>query len=143
MRLAAAGSLATIAIKLCCLRLTEGTSLLLHVRVELAFKTIQPSDHPVHVVVHIALRDVLLGDLLSRTVEKNLNTLYFLCVRLDHPQDDRRQEGQDDVPYQQFHARRLLLILEFGSFAVFSLVNFFFIPFIRAQKESRRGPPSG
>ena len=31
----------------------------------------------------------------------------------------------------------------FGSFAVFLLVNFFFIPFIRAQKESLRGPPSG
>jgi hypothetical protein len=47
------------------------------------------------------------------------------------------------LAYQQFHALKDLLILEFGSFAVFSLVNFFFIPFIRAQKESRRGPPSG
>jgi hypothetical protein len=64
-------------------------------------------------------------------------------MRLDHPENDRRQEGQDDVPYQQFHARKLLLILESGSFAVFALVSFFFMPFIRAQKESRRGPPSG
>ena len=32
---------------------------------------------------------------------------------------------------------------EFGSLAVFSLVNFFFIPPILAQKESRREPPSG
>lgn len=32
---------------------------------------------------------------------------------------------------------------EFGSLAVFSLVNFFFIPLILAQKESRREPPSG
>lgn len=32
---------------------------------------------------------------------------------------------------------------EFGSFAVFSLVNFFFMPVILAQKESRREPPSG
>jgi hypothetical protein len=32
---------------------------------------------------------------------------------------------------------------EFGSFAVFSLVNFFFMPLILAQKESRREPPSG
>jgi len=32
---------------------------------------------------------------------------------------------------------------EFGSFAVFALVNFFFIPLILAQKESRREPPSG
>jgi len=32
---------------------------------------------------------------------------------------------------------------EFGSFAVFALVNFFFIPSILAQKESRRDPPSG
>ena len=32
---------------------------------------------------------------------------------------------------------------EFGSFAVFSLVSFFFIPLILAQKESRREPPSG
>jgi hypothetical protein len=31
----------------------------------------------------------------------------------------------------------------FGSLAVFAEVSFFFIPFIRAQKESRRGPPSG
>ena len=32
---------------------------------------------------------------------------------------------------------------EFGSLAVFSLVNFFFMPVILAQKESRREPPSG
>jgi hypothetical protein len=32
---------------------------------------------------------------------------------------------------------------EFGSLAVFSDVSFAFIPFILAQKESRRGPPSG
>jgi hypothetical protein len=32
---------------------------------------------------------------------------------------------------------------EFGSFAVFSLVSFFFMPSILAQKESRREPPSG
>jgi hypothetical protein len=32
---------------------------------------------------------------------------------------------------------------EFGSFAVFALVSFFFIPLILAQKESRREPPSG
>jgi len=36
-----------------------------------------------------------------------------------------------------------LLIREFGSFAVFSLVRFFFIPDILAQKESRLLPPSG
>jgi hypothetical protein len=30
-----------------------------------------------------------------------------------------------------------------GSLAVFSLVNFFFMPVIRAQKESRLLPPSG
>jgi len=30
-----------------------------------------------------------------------------------------------------------------GSFAVFEEVNFFFIPVILAQKESRREPPSG
>lgn len=30
-----------------------------------------------------------------------------------------------------------------GSFAVSSLVSFFFIPSMRAQKESRRDPPSG
>ena len=32
---------------------------------------------------------------------------------------------------------------EFGSFAVFALVSFFFMPLILAQKESRREPPSG
>ena len=32
---------------------------------------------------------------------------------------------------------------EFGSLAVFSLVSFFFIPLILAQKESRLLPPSG
>ncbi len=32
---------------------------------------------------------------------------------------------------------------EFGSLAVFSLVSFFFMPLILAQKESRREPPSG
>ena len=31
----------------------------------------------------------------------------------------------------------------FGSFAVLDEVNFFFIPVILAQKESRREPPSG
>jgi hypothetical protein len=81
--------------------------------------------------------------LLPRTVEENLNSLHLVRMTLDHPDDDRRDEGEDYVPYQQFHARKLLLILEFGSLAVFALVNFFFIPFIRAQKESRRGPPSG
>jgi len=30
-----------------------------------------------------------------------------------------------------------------GSLAVLADVSFFFIPFIRAQKESLRGPPSG
>ena len=44
---------------------------------------------------------------------------------------------------QQFQARRLLLIREFGFLAVLALVSFFFMPFIRAQKESRREPPSG
>jgi hypothetical protein len=44
---------------------------------------------------------------------------------------------------QQFHARSDLLIRLFGSFAVFLLVSFFFIPVILAQNESRRGPPSG
>jgi len=46
-------------------------------------------------------------------------------------------------PSAHFHARRLLLIRLFGSFAVFDEVNFFFIPDIRAQKESLREPPSG
>ena len=32
---------------------------------------------------------------------------------------------------------------ESGSFAVFALVNFFFIPSILAQNESLREPPSG
>jgi hypothetical protein len=32
---------------------------------------------------------------------------------------------------------------EFGSLAVFALVSFFFMPDIRAQKESLRDPPSG
>ena len=32
---------------------------------------------------------------------------------------------------------------EFGSFLAFSPVSFFFIPSMRAQKESRRLPPSG
>jgi hypothetical protein len=35
------------------------------------------------------------------------------------------------------------LIREFGSFAVLALVSFDFIPFMRAQKESRLLPPSG
>jgi hypothetical protein len=45
--------------------------------------------------------------------------------------------------HQQFQARRDLLILELGSLAVSLLVNFAFMPFILAQNESRRGPPSG
>jgi hypothetical protein len=36
-----------------------------------------------------------------------------------------------------------LLILESGSLAVSALVNFFFIPDILAQKESRLLPPFG
>ena len=47
------------------------------------------------------------------------------------------------LTYQHFHARKDLLIREFGSFAVLALVSFFFIPDIRAQNESRREPPSG
>jgi len=44
---------------------------------------------------------------------------------------------------QHFQARRLLLILLSGSLAVFAEVNFFFMPFIRAQKDRFLGPPSG
>jgi hypothetical protein len=50
---------------------------------------------------------------------------------------------QQASAFQQFHALSDLLIREFGSFAVFELVSFFFMPFMRAQKESRRDPPSG
>jgi hypothetical protein len=46
-------------------------------------------------------------------------------------------------PSAQFQARRLLLILLFGSCAVFADVNFFFMPVILEQKESLRDPPSG
>jgi hypothetical protein len=46
-------------------------------------------------------------------------------------------------PSAQFHALKDLLILLFGSFAVFSEVNFFFMPVILAQKESRLEPPFG
>jgi hypothetical protein len=60
-------------------------------------------------------------------------------MTLDHPEDDGREEGEDHVPYQQFHARKLLLIRLFGSLAVLRSSSFFFMPFIRAQKESRRG----
>jgi hypothetical protein len=49
----------------------------------------------------------------------------------------------DDLPHQHFHARRLLLIREFGSLRVFSLVNLRFMPSIRAQKLFFLGPPSG
>jgi hypothetical protein len=45
--------------------------------------------------------------------------------------------------HRQFHLRRLLLIRLLGLRAVLRLVNFFFIPFIRAQKEVFRDPPSG
>ena len=50
---------------------------------------------------------------------------------------------ETDPPSAQFHARRLLLILESGSFAVLDDVSLDFMPFMRAQKESRREPPSG
>jgi hypothetical protein len=46
-------------------------------------------------------------------------------------------------PSAQFQALKLLLILLFGSWAVFSEVNFFFIPVILAQKEFFLNPPSG
>ena len=45
--------------------------------------------------------------------------------------------------YQQFHALKDLLMRLFGSLAVLAEVNLDFIPFMRAQKESRREPPSG
>ena len=47
-------------------------------------------------------------------------------------------EFQSMLSIQQFHALRLLLIREFGSFFVFSDVSFSFIPLILAQKEARR-----
>ena len=37
--------------------------------------------------------------------------------------------------YQQFHFLSALFILESGSLAVFAEVSFFFIPFIREQKD--------
>ena len=46
------------------------------------------------------------------------------------------------IIHQQFHARKLLLILESGSLAVFAEVNLFFIPFILAQKDALRGFPT-
>ena len=42
-----------------------------------------------------------------------------------------------------FHLRNDLLILELGSLAVFSDVNLAFMPFIRAQNDFLRDPPSG
>jgi hypothetical protein len=46
-------------------------------------------------------------------------------------------------PSAQFQALKLLLMREFGSFAVFADVSFFFMPDILAQNESRLEPPSG
>ena len=46
------------------------------------------------------------------------------------------------IIHQQFQARKLLLILESGSDAVFLDVSFFFIPFILAQKDALRGFPT-
>jgi len=53
------------------------------------------------------------------------------------------KRSRSAFPYQQFQALRLLLIRLSGSLAVLVEVNFFFIPSILAQKESRRLPPSG
>jgi hypothetical protein len=44
---------------------------------------------------------------------------------------------------QHRHARKDLLILLFGSLAVFAEVRLFFIPVILAQKLFFLGPPSG
>jgi hypothetical protein len=55
-------------------------------------------------------------------------------MRLDHPENDRRQEGEDDVPYQQFHAfndKAFLVGLPFSSFIGPG------IPDILAQKDRR------
>ena len=46
------------------------------------------------------------------------------------------------IIYQQFQARRDLLILLSGSDAVFLEVNFFFIPLILAQKDALLGFPT-
>jgi hypothetical protein len=46
-------------------------------------------------------------------------------------------------PSAHFHARKLLLIRLFGSFAVFDDVSFAFIPDILAQKLFFLDPPSG
>lgn len=47
------------------------------------------------------------------------------------------------LSYQHFHARKDLFIRLLGSFAVFALVSFFFMPVILAQKDFFRAPPSG
>jgi hypothetical protein len=76
------------------------------------------------------------------------NVLYVVCVHqiilpLVLPWTAQPSALLTYPPSAQFHARRLLLILESGSRAVSALVSFAFMPFIRAQKESRRLPPFG
>jgi len=63
--------------------------------------------------------------------------LPLVLPRISHP------PPRTEPPSLQFQARKDLLIRESGSLAVLAEVSFFFMPFMRAQKESRREPPSG
>ncbi len=134
--------------KLCCFLLTEGTSLLLHELIELAFKPIEPRDDPVDIVVHVRLCDELVRVFFPGFAEQDAQA-FDLIIRDLHPEQKQgASKRQQRVPNhhfhdQHFHALRDLLILLLGSLAVFSEVSFFFIPDILAQKESRLEPPSG
>jgi hypothetical protein len=74
----------------------------------------------------------------------------FAAVAMSAPKEKAAQKaafrgrtGPTKILGQHLQALNDLLIRLFGSFAVFLLVSFAFIPRIRAQKLFLRAPPSG
>jgi hypothetical protein len=117
--------------------------------VNLRFKSVKALINVVSNAFNFSFSDGITSDLLTSLVQQDRNPrkLSKLLMRyVSKKTGKQRQATSPNICHfhaQHFQALKDLLIRLFGSFAVFADVNFFFIPDIRAQKESLRFPPSG
>jgi hypothetical protein len=117
--------------------------------INLVLKTIKPLVNMISNTIHFRLRDVVPCYFLTRLVQQDRDTRKLGELLMGDIRKQTHKQRQSAVPDkckihgQHFHFLKDLLILLFGSLAVFAEVSFFFIPSIRAQNDFLREPPSG